>query len=123
MRHPFLRRGGCFTSRPNPMSTSATVAQLFNAAIDLHLPTMEELAGSLPTEQLRQTVQGGVSVSHAISTPLFFFKAGELSRLVPWPNASKTIYSHDARTALAGRISVRATALRPSCAAANAMVL
>ena len=78
----------------------STGGALFDAAVGLDLPRLRHAAGSAPTTQLLTRQPGGVTLVHGLLSSFHFFKAGELSSLLPWPNASRTVYMHDVRSAL-----------------------
>lgn len=75
------------------------------AATSLNLPEVQRAASTLTASQLLQPADGGLTIMHGIAASLYFFKAGELSTLVPWPNASRTLYAHDVRRALSRALS------------------
>jgi hypothetical protein len=50
------------------------------------------LESSLSASELAHVDAGGRTAMHRLAGSLYFLKAGELSSLVPWPNASRTIY-------------------------------
>ena len=84
--------------------------ELFDAAVGLDLPRLRQASGSAATTQLLARQPGGVTLVHGLLSSFHFFKAGELSSLLPWPNASRTVYMHDVRSALSRAASVRAAA-------------
>ena len=84
------------------------MATLLDAAIGLDLPQLRETASSAPVSQLLSRHRGGVTLMHGLIASFHFFKAGELSMLVPWPNASRTVYAQDVRGVLSRASSVRA---------------
>ena len=65
---------------------------LDNAALTCDIPSLRALASSLSASELAHADAGGRTAMHRLAGSLFFLKAGELSSLVPWPNASRTIY-------------------------------
>ena len=70
----------------------------FDAALEFDLPSVQKAASALPVSQLCRTDSyHGATIVHGLATHFFFFKAGEISGLVPWPNASKTVYAQDVK--------------------------
>jgi hypothetical protein len=53
---------------------------------------LRALESSLSASELAHVDAGGRTAMHRLAGSLYFLKAGELSSLVPWPNASRTIY-------------------------------
>ena len=81
---------------------------LLDAAITLDLAQLQNAASSAPTSQLLERHAGGITVVHGLLGGFHFFKAGELSGLVPWPVPSRTVYAQDVRGVLGRASSVRA---------------
>ena len=80
-----------------------------------------EAASALPVAQLARADDRGRTLLHVAMSALFFFKAGDLSRLVPWPNASVTIYRRDVLNVLShDLVPVFRTALSRAPALASA---
>ena len=72
-----------------------------DAALAFDLKSLANSIATLSSVQLRATASpSGPTLAHAIPAAFTFFKAGELSTLVPWPNGSRTIYAHDVRGSL-----------------------
>ena len=67
-------------------------AALDNAALTCDIPSLRALESSLSASELAHVDAGGRTAMHRPAGSLYFLKAGELSSLVPWPNASRTIY-------------------------------
>lgn len=82
---------------------SAAVSPL-EAALALNLPQLRSVTSTLSAAELLRPKPGGVNLVHGVAASLFFFKAGEVSSLVPWPNASRTVYAQDVRRALSRAI-------------------
>ena len=74
---------------------------VLGAAVALDLVQLRRAASTHSSAELLERHSGGVTCMHGLAAGFHFFKAGELSTLVPWPNASRTVYSHDVRTVLA----------------------
>ena len=73
---------------------------LLGAAQAFDLDTLRQTTTAAASNVLRAKGQGGASLVHGIVASLFFFKAGDISSLVPWPNSSRTMYVHDVRSTL-----------------------
>ena len=83
---------------------------LIDAALAFDLEGLGQLIHTVPAAELQRRHAGGVTVLHGLVAAFHFFKAGELSTLVPWPNPSRTVYSHDVRGVLARAANVRESA-------------
>lgn len=73
---------------------------LVEAALRLDLAEMQQAVSTLPAKELLAATSGGRTVAHAMSAALVFWKAGELSQALPWPNASRTVYVFEATRAI-----------------------
>ena len=85
----------------------ASAVTPFEAAASLNVVELGQVAKRLSSSEILSAGgDNGITLAHSIAASFTFFKAGEISTLVQWPNANRTVYSQDVRLAL-GR------ALRP----------
>ena len=89
----------------------AISSPLLNAILLFDLPAMQHLTSSLPASELTYRDKDGRNVLHRLAGSLVFFKAGELSSLVPWANASQTVYSRSVHNTINRALRVRALLL------------
>ena len=68
------------------------------AAFNFDLEALQRVVTTSAVPELLQPFHGDVSIAHAITASLYFFKAGDVSNTVPWPNSSNTVYAHDFHT-------------------------
>ena len=79
---------------------------IIDAAVILDLDSLRRaVSGGASVDQLSGRSAGGITIVHGLAAGFHFFKAGELSGLVPWPNASRTVYAQDVRNVLGRAIS------------------
>ena len=71
--------------------------RLDRAALTCDVSALRELASTLPPSSLAAADGAGRTAMHRVVGGLFYFKAGELSSLIPWPNASRTVYEYSVR--------------------------
>ena len=80
---------------------------VLGAAVALDLVQLRRAASTHSSAELLERHSGGVTCMHGLAAGFHFFKAGELSTLVPWPNASRTVYAQDVRDIVGQATSVR----------------
>ena len=82
------------------MSATLYGHDLASAANSFDLAALRRAVVSLPAHALAAPDSRGFTVIHHLAASLFFFKAGELSQLVPWFNTSRTVYTRTVHDAL-----------------------